>query len=123
MKYLKLQIRQLSLLLLNDFSIEETVRFIQTYNPREILVTTQNLDKEGDLEEIFMLMEIGNRVVHVRNDLIEKTYLKKTYQNKFLKEIFGETGVLTPIEYLDLEKYPFGLISYISLIDENKKKE
>ena len=99
-----------------DFSIEETVRFIQTYNPREILVTTQNLDKEGDLEEIFMLMEIGNRVVHVRNDLIEKTYLKKTYQNKFLKEIFGDTGVLSPIEYLDLENKPAALVSFMSLL-------
>ena len=44
------------------------------------------------------------------------TYNKASYQNEFLKKIFNNTGFLSPIEFLDLEKYPNALLSYIYLL-------
>ena len=89
-------------------------RFIQTYNPREIIINLSNIELSKD--EIINFFELSDKVVHI-NYKIDNNYTKLSYQNDLLNNIFKCNTMLSPIEYLDLEKYPFSLISYISLLN------
>ena len=51
------------------------------------------------------------------NSQIKPDYFKASYQNAALKEKFPQTGTLTPIEWLELERYPELIASYLLLID------
>ena len=46
-----------------------------------------------------------------------KEYFKLSYQNAFLKQIFPNTGLLSVIEYLDLEQKNFATICYLFLLN------
>jgi DNA mismatch repair protein MutS len=102
--------------------LEEIYRFIESYIPKEILVTVKDLSakKSSNLSiiDIKKTIERSDRIVHFRE--VEKNgkqnFLNVYYQNEFLKKIFPNCGTLTPIEYLDLEKKNYALISYILLL-------
>jgi DNA mismatch repair protein MutS len=94
--------------------LEEIYRFIESYNPKEIIVNYSNL-KKIKLDEIHRKINSINRIIHLQ-DNIDSKYLNLNYQNSFLKKIFSHTGLLSPIEYIDLEQKSYALISYIILL-------
>ena len=94
--------------------LEEIYRFIESYNPKEIIVNYSNL-KKIKIDEIRSKINSINRIIHFQ-DSIDSKYLNLNYQNSFLKKIFTHTGLLSPIEYIDLEKKNHALISYIILL-------
>jgi DNA mismatch repair protein MutS len=94
--------------------LEEIYRFIESYNPKEIIVNYSNL-KKIKLDEIHRKINSINRIIHFQ-DNIDSKYLNLNYQNSFLKKIFSHTGLLSPIEYIDLEQKSYALISYIILL-------
>ena len=95
--------------------LEEIYRFIESYNPKEIIVNYNNINKLK-IEDIRARINGVNRIVHYQTD-IDKKYFNVTYQNTFLKKIFKNNGILSPIEYIDLEKKIYALVSYIVLLD------
>ena len=94
--------------------LEEIYRFIESYNPKEIIVNYSNL-KKIKLDEIHRKINSISRIIHFQ-DNIDSKYLNLNYQNSFLKKIFSHTGLLSPIEYIDLEQKSYALISYIILL-------
>jgi DNA mismatch repair protein MutS len=94
--------------------LEEIYRFIESYNPREILVNISELNKLK-IDDIKLKINNSNRVVHYQQYLDNK-YFNITYQNSFLKKIFPNHGIFTPIEYIDMEKKQNSLISFIILL-------
>ena len=94
--------------------LEEIYRFIEAYNPKEIIINYNNLNKIK-LNDIRNKINDVNRIIHFQ-DLFEPKYLNLNYQNTFLKKIFINHGFLSPIEYIDLEKKNYALISYIILL-------
>jgi DNA mismatch repair protein MutS len=93
---------------------EEIYRFIENNNPKEIIVycpNTENLD----FEQVKKRIHNENRILHCKEQ-IEKKYFQIIYQNEFLKKIFPNTKLLSGIEYLDLEKKQYCLISYLLLL-------
>jgi DNA mismatch repair protein MutS len=95
--------------------LEEIYRFVESYNPKEIVINYNNINKIK-IDDIKLRINGINRIVHYRNN-IEKKFFNISYQNTFLKKIFKDHGILTPIEYIDLEKKIYALISYIILLD------
>jgi len=93
---------------------EEIYRFIESFNPKEIIVNFKNLHKIK-LDELRMKINNIQRVVHYQTD-IESKFFNLHYQNQFLKKIFMNSGILTPIEYIDMEKKNSALISYLILL-------
>ena len=47
-------------------------------------------------------LELNNRVVHYKTD-VEPHIFNIQYQKTFLEKIYPKTGLLSVIEYLDLE--------------------
>lgn len=94
-------------------SLDEIFRFIQSYNPPEILFQTLNLPMEK--EEMMKYLELGNQKIHW-NYYVDDKLLKPINRDTLLKGIFN-CGLLNPVEYLDLEKMPFALNSYIFIIN------
>lgn len=98
-----------------DFAIEEIFRMTQVYNPKEILINCKNCNK--DKEEIISFFELNNKTVHVNINDLKTDIFSNNYQNTLLSKIFKDTGMLSPIEYLDLETTLYGLYSYIFLLE------
>ena len=98
-------------------SLDETFRFIQTHDPKEIVIVSSD---SSILHKDYLLnyLELNSRVVHFKTkDMINKEYFNLIYQKQFLGKIFSDTGLLSVIEYLDLETKQIGLLSYIILLD------
>ena len=96
--------------------LDEVFRFIQIHNPKEIILFTKNLDTSEN--ELISYLDMTNRKVHYKsNNDIDSKYFSLNYQKEFLKKIFNNTGLLSVIEYLDLEYKPFGIISYLIVLD------
>ena len=102
------------------YALDEAVRFLINYNPKEIIIYRQNNKKNNaksmDKNELLLYLEIENKTYYY-HEQVNKNYIKISYQNEFLGKIYTETGMLKPIEYLDLEKNPQILISLLALLD------
>ena len=93
---------------------EEIYRFIEIFNPKEIIITFNNFNEEN-IKEIKKKINIENRLVHFSK--CENKYKQNQYQNNFLKKIFQNDGSLSCIEFLELERKPNVLISYLILLE------
>jgi DNA mismatch repair protein MutS len=97
-----------------NLAIDECYRFIQSHNPREILL--QSSSSSCNEEQLKEILDLHDYTCHFRLGEIPKDYLKVSYQNEFLGKIFTGIGMLSPIEYLDLEKNQLSVVSYLSLL-------
>jgi DNA mismatch repair protein MutS len=98
------------------YALDETIRFINSINPSEILFL-YNGSKE-DMSETIKYLDIDpNKILHIR-DKVDQKYLKLTFQNEYLQKVYKESkSMVSAIDYLDLEKYPFIIVSMIALFD------
>lgn len=92
---------------------EEIYRFIESYNPKEVIITYLNLNKIK-IDELRTKINSINRVIHYQD--IDKNILNINFQNTFLKKIFPNCGIFTPIEYINMETKNYALISYIIIL-------
>ena len=107
-----------------QFGIDKLYQTIKIYNPKEIIChvdKTHLTDNEWfyTREQIISDLEIqidGRTFHYYENDIDNKIY-KLSYQNQFLGSIFQNHGMLDPISYIDLEKFPNAVISYIILLE------
>ena len=93
---------------------EEIYRFIETNNPKEIIIT--NTSTNINREMLNNKINVSNRIIHY-NEKLDKKYTNVSYQNEYLKNIFSDCGLLSVIEYLDLERKTYALISFLLLLE------
>lgn len=96
-------------------ALDETYRFIQTLQPKEILINLNQVDFNES--QLSAYLDLSNRLVHYRSTGLASDYRKLSFQNNFLRKVFTNTGMLQPIEYIDMEKWPTALISYLLMIE------
>ena len=107
-----------------NYALDEIFRFIQTYDPKELVIIYKNLDFSDNNQHLNNYLDLSQRVVHYY-DLSNidssnshlKNYCDLNYQQKLLDKIFNNNGMLSIHEFLDIENKYFGTISYISLLD------
>ena len=97
-----------------NFALDECFRLLTIYDPREIIVFGEKLSMT--YEHIVKYLEIENKYVHNRIDNVDKYIQNINYQKQLLKRVFKNHGALSVIEYLDLERLPCALISYVALL-------
>lgn len=100
-----------------QYTLDETYRIITTYNPTEILIISDILNDETK-KNILNMINLNNILIHKKWENYEfNSYIKKIdYQNKILEKSFNNKTMLSIIEYLNLEKYSIGRISFCSLL-------
>ena len=82
------------------YALDEIFNLLQTYNTSEVVIT---FDGEIDKEFVYNYLEIKNHYTFNENS----QRLKISYQNELFAKIFSINSILSPIEYLDLERYPY----------------
>ena len=98
----------------NTISLDDAYRFIQIHTPKEIVIYTNsnNIDKR----DLYRYLEIDSYIVHY-NDKTNNKYTSITGQKEILSMVYKNTGMLSPIEYIDLEFKQYALISFVIAID------
>lgn len=96
------------------YGLDEIYRFLQMINPQEIIINTENLNMEKD--ELLTYLECSDKNVRYNIYSKNKYMLENKFKLEILKKVYTNTGLLTPIEYIDMVKIPFALNSYIYLI-------
>lgn len=96
-----------------NYSLDETLRFIQTYNPAEIIVHSRGLDlNEADLRGYWDV----SITTHWHLNTTPKEYYNANYQNQLFGKIYKNMGLLSALEYLDLERMPNATIALVALL-------
>jgi DNA mismatch repair protein MutS len=95
---------------------DETIRFMHSFNSKEIVIYFQNIDIEKQ-KELIIYLELTNKNYYIEKNENTKNMLKISYQQELLKKIYNVNNNLTPIEYLNLEKNNYGRMSFIILLN------
>ena len=101
--------------------LDSTIKFMYSNQAKEIILTSNNINSDR-LLEIIAYLEISDKFYHHQTitQLINngrKSLFKLSYQQEILKKVYPDTGLLTAIEYLDLEHINFGRLSFIILLN------
>ena len=86
----------------NKKAIDEALRFIRVYQPKEVIIN-----------ELTDQLELDDRLVHIKTSNLNSV----KQQNNFLSKIYPKHGMFQPIEYIGLEKYPIIVSSFINLLE------
>lgn len=103
-----------------QMNIEDVYKTIKNNRPSEIIIFTDIQTKKHD-NFIKIIKEFTNRLqvscIHNKIDHnINENYFKLSYQKIVLNKVFKNTGLLSIVEYLDLENYPLSIVCYTYLI-------
>lgn len=93
------------------YALDEVFTLLQTYKTSEIVLTFNN--ESIDKEWIYSYLEINDSLHHSVNNKRAKI----SYQNELFERIYAIRSLLTPIEYLDLERHPYASESLAILCD------
>lgn len=111
------------------YILEDIYRILYKYNTRELVI---NIDTNSDIPikelsktELCKYLEIDYEQVHYnyydKTDVskIWKEYKKTEFQNEYLKSVYHNLnfGLLTPIEYFNLEKYPVSVTNLVFFLE------
>ena len=103
----------------NDMTklLEDLNKIIIIHKPKEIIYTYEN-EENGLKDCVYNILYNKNSIFHYNKE-IDKDYARISYQNDFLKNVYKNynMGFLSSIEYLDMEKYKYSIISLIILLN------
>ena len=103
----------------SNFSLDEIYRLILSHNPREFIIFGQV--SSTTFESVISYLELEGKCVHNKVNQFPPELLTMAYQTQLLQKVFPKHGMLSVIEYLDLERKPFALLSYIYLLQFTAK--
>jgi DNA mismatch repair protein MutS len=98
--------------------LDEVYRIMNTHDPKEVLITSKD-DPYFTQEKVHGIcahLDVYSRCLHNRMNHMESCFETLSYQTKMIQKVFVDTGMMSPIEYLDLEYKQLGLISFVNLI-------
>ena len=98
-----------------DFIFNEIKRYINYYNPVEVIIHTKDFDVTKD--QLIKTFDLMNSIVYHNIFSDKKDLLLVKFQNEILQNIFDFSSQYSPIENLDLERKQEVLLSYIYLLN------
>lgn len=108
------------------FPIQELYRFLVAHNPREIIIKVEKLDDQYKeiyqdfLDNYLDLRRYSTVMVHF--NMLNKNFLKISYQDEFFNKVFSQKNSDSVIKKasiiadLNIDKYNYGIISYMIII-------
>ena len=100
----------------DKYALDEAYRFIISHNPKEVIITRKPVENSHSKEYLLSYLELDNKNIHY-STTPNKTFQKLSYQNEFFGKCYKNTGMLSPIEYLDIEKMMYARMSLLILFD------
>ena len=102
----------------DKYALDEAVRFINSYSPKEIIISRNEKanKKKMSKDELLTYLELESKKVHYC-DKIPAHLIKTSYINEYLSKIYKDTGLLSTLEYLDLERYGYATVSFMIVLD------
>jgi DNA mismatch repair protein MutS len=97
-----------------NYALDEAYRLIVANNPREIIIVGDM--KTETFDTIVRYLDIEGRCIHDKLNKYDSDIRNLAYQYQLLQKIFPEHGLISPVEYVDMEVYPLALCSYICLL-------
>lgn len=98
-------------------ALDECYRFILSQNPKEILIHRKEIPNVSmKKDNLIAYLELENKNIHYET-IINKAFNKLSYQNEFFGKIYKDHGMLSPIEYIDMEKMSYARMSFLILLD------
>ncbi|CAA6801538.1 MAG: DNA mismatch repair protein MutS [uncultured Campylobacterales bacterium] len=83
------------------FALDQVFDLLSIYSTSEIIITFNN--KSINQSYVLDYLEINEKSYHYN---INKNRIKIAYQNELFSHIYSIKSILSPIEYLDIERYP-----------------
>jgi DNA mismatch repair protein MutS len=105
-----------------NLALDDAVRFIYNNDPKEIVLYYHESKKLKDIknimnrDDVIKYLELADKNVHVIKKFGSK-YDNVEYQNNFFKQIYPNTGMMSCLEYLDLERKQLAAISIVMMLD------
>jgi|TARA_Y100000389_G_scaffold105527_1_gene102447 DNA mismatch repair protein MutS len=90
-----------------DLLENELIRLHIQYNPKEIVYISS---------VSYNIPFPKHNMIHNKIGKLEKSYTTLSYQTEILKKLFPNTGLLSAIEFVNMESKPFELISFVYMI-------
>lgn len=106
----------------DKYALDETYRFIISQNPKEIILSVKDDSESINKDFILSYLEIEDKHIHYTNK-VNKSFNRLSYQEEFFKKIYKNTGMLSILEYMDIEKLNYVRISLITLLDFVYKRD
>lgn len=99
-----------------QFTFDECYRILTTYNPTEILLLSDKISDKN--KQLILLIMNGNYLIHTKweNYELNSHMQKLEYQNRILEKSFHNNSMLSIIEFLNLERYTIGRLSFCCLL-------
>lgn len=98
-----------------SYPYDEIHRIVSIYNPREVELVSDRCDHIS-MKVLTDHIDFGRACVHDKIGRLDKNILNKTYQETTIANVFKQRGILTGIEYINLERKPLALISYVRML-------
>ncbi|MBA42890.1 MAG: hypothetical protein CMF62_02635 [Magnetococcales bacterium] len=99
------------------YALDETVRFVNSNNPNEIIIhRIEDPNTKMKQDKLLAYLELENKNYHFV-DKVKKEYKKISYQDKFFETIFVNRGMMSGIEYIDMERTSYARLSYVLLLN------
>lgn len=103
-----------------DLPLDDALGFIKQYRPREVVLygtasTVESTVSQNHKKSLISYLELDNVLCHWME--INKSSYNVAYQNAVLGCAFENNTMLSNIEYLDLERMPYALFSYVLLVE------
>lgn len=103
-----------------QLNIQDIIKTINTHKPSELVVFTDIQTKSNEEFMNLLRSHVGKfSVVCIHNKidiLIDDNFFKLSYQKTLLQKVFKNTGLLSVIEYLNLETHPMSIVCYTYLL-------
>lgn len=99
-----------------EISLDDTIRFITAMQPKEIIITKHDAEGKLNLTSICNYLQLIPAKLHIIT--FDKLYSKINYQNEIFTTVYSNIiNIISPIEYLELEKYDYARYALINLIN------
>ena len=99
----------------SSYCYDELYRLVSSYSPKELVIFGNKCNKT--FKEIKEFLDHKSCKFHDKLNTFDESLLKISYIEHMLKKVYPNTGMLSCIEYLDLEKKPTALAAFVYLIN------
>lgn len=101
------------------YPMDELYRLIVSYNPKEVLLCGNYKDHQTSVitfEKLVSYLDLDNKCVHNEYAKSKGTLTKISYQEEILRKVYPNTGMMSCVELLGLERKPCAQTSFVRLL-------